>query len=367
MCFPFILCYRCIVWFFLRCFAHQHVNIVDYEARLTELQKYSGGWLRDNRCLHVSVRDTFYIYMIQRMQHKAITKKLTLFLKKLTHNMSNNGHVPWGFTEHWLGDEIPLYTNENAPVVDANMQFIIMAHWLYEIDSNQAHFLYLYVQRAWQWLDISIANDTLHEKIGASWETSRQHNGILLLSNVLMIKTLRAMELIHMYEKNERKHQLFVKMFDRAVSTWMPDIYKTQETLPRILAVHFNIVPRSFIKSFNQEIQSAWIPCRVEGPVKHTATTKAWLRGYTDQHNTLIWPWVGFLWILVLHKNQMPDIAASWWTSYMEFHNPDNLYDIYDQETGKPVRRAFLKGHASHALTIAAWLAAREKTLDDLL
>jgi hypothetical protein len=63
----------------------------------------------------------------------------------------------------------------------------------------------------------------------------------------------------------------------------------------------------------------------------------------------------------------MTDIAASWWTSYMEFHNPNNLYDIYDQKTGKPVRRAFLKGHASHALTIAAWLAAREKTLDDLI
>ena len=301
MCSPFILCYRCFVW--LTGFEQRDMTIVDFDVRLLELQNYSGGWLRDNRMGHISVRDTFYIYMVQQMRHKLATKKLKLFLRKLVNNMSNNGHVPWCFKQHWLGDENALYKNENVPVIDANMQFIIMAHWLYTIDPGQAHFLYLYVQRAWQWLDISIANDILHEKVGASWETSRQHNGILLLSNVFMIQTLRAMELIHMYEKNTRQQQLFVKMHDRAVSTWTPEIYKTQETLPRILAVHFNIVPRTFIKSFNQEIQSVWIPCRVEGPIKNTATTTAWIRGYDDQHDTVIWPWIGFLWILVLYKN----------------------------------------------------------------
>lgn len=365
MCFPFILCYRCIVCFFPQCFKQRETAIDDFDACLAELQKYSGGWFRDNRCRYVSVRDTFYIYLIQ--SNRCTTNKLEQFLHKLVRNMSNNGHVPWCFKEHWLGDERALYNNERVPVVDANMQFIIMAQWLYEIDSKQAHFLYLYVQRAWQWLAISIANDTLYEKVGASWETSRQHNGVLLLSNVLMIQTLRSMELIHMYEKNIRQQQLFVKMHERAVSTWTPEIYKTQETLPRILAVHFNIVPRTFIKSFNQEIQSVWIPCRVEGPIKNTATTTAWVRGYADQHDTVIWPWIGFLWILVLHKNDMRDIAASWWTSYMEFHKPDNLYDIYDQETGKPVRRAFLQGHTSHALTIATWLAVRDKISDNLI
>jgi hypothetical protein len=367
MCFPFILCYRCIVWFFAPCFKQRDKTIVDYEARFKELQKYNGGWFRDNRCSNVTVRDTFYIFIIQKMQNKLDQKKLGRFVNKLAHHMSNNGHVPWSFQENWVGDETPVYKNNHVPVIDANMQFIIMAHWVYEKDDHGSNSLYLYVQRAWQWLDISIANDTLHEKIGASWETSRKHNGILLLSNVLMIRTLRVMELIHMYEKNERQKKLFVKMHERAVSTWTPEIYKTQETLPRILAVHFNIVPRTFIKSFNQEIQSVWIPCRVEGPIKHTPTTTAWLRGYADQHDTIIWPWIGFMWIIILYDKNMHDIAASWWTSYMEFHKPNNLYDIYDQETGKPVRRAFLKGHASHTLTIAAWLVAKERVTNALI
>jgi hypothetical protein len=355
------------VWFFAPCFKQRDKTIVDYEARFKELQKYNGGWFRDNRCSNVTVRDTFYIFIIQKMQNKLDQKKLGRFVNKLAHHMSNNGHVPWSFQENWVGDETPVYKNNHVPVIDANMQFIIMAHWVYEKDDHGSNSLYLYVQRAWQWLDISIANDTLHEKIGASWETSRKHNGILLLSNVLMIRTLRVMELIHMYEKNERQKKLFVKMHERAVSTWTPEIYKTQETLPRILAVHFNIVPRTFIKSFNQEIQSVWIPCRVEGPIKHTPTTTAWLRGYADQHDTIIWPWIGFMWIIILYDKNMHDIAASWWTSYMEFHKPNNLYDIYDQETGKPVRRAFLKGHASHTLTIAAWLVAKERVTNALI
>ena len=374
LCLPFILCYRCIVWFLPGCFKQRDNIILDFDARLLELQIYSGGWFRDNRCSHVSVRDTFYIYLVQKMQSKLDKKRLNRFVQKLARTMTNNGHVPWCFREHWLGDEVPIYKHENVTVVDANMQFIIMASWLYENENGNARSIYLHCQRAWQWLAISITNDTLHEGVGASWETSRQHKGTLLLSNIIMVQTLRAMELIHMYEKNDRQQQLFVKMHDRAVSTWVPEIYKTQETLPRILAVYFNIVPLSFIKSFNQEIQSIWIPCRVVGPVENTPTTTAWLRGYPDQHDTIIWPWIGFLWIVVLKLRHQHDIASSWWTSYMEFHTPENLYDIYNQDTGKPIQRAFLKSHASHALTIATWLAAStelsdytEHDIDDLI
>lgn len=366
MCPPLILGYRCIVWLFVKCFAQKKTVIYDFQLCLNELE-HDGGWFRDNRYLQVSVRDTFYIYTVQKMKKKLNVQKLIRFVNKLANNMSNDGHVPWCFQKHWLGDEIPLYKYENVSVIDANMQFIIMVHWLYELDEQVTKTLYLYCQRAWQWLDINRANDTLHEAVCASWETSRHHKGVLLLSNVIMIHAIRCMELVHMYEKNERKLKQFQKLHERAISTWTPEIYKTQETLPRILAVYYNIVPRSFIKSFNQEIQSVWIPCRVDGPIKNIATTTAWLHGYTDQHDTVIWPWIGFMWILILSDRGLHDIATSWWTSYMEFHVPDNLYDIYDQETGKPIRRAFLKGHGSHALTIATWLAAQEKITDELI
>jgi len=368
MCLPFVLWYRCMVWLCPECFKQRGQHIDDFELCLQDLQAHSGGWFRDNRFLHISVRDTFYIYLVQKMQSTFDKKGLGTFVHKLSRSMANNGHVPWCFRHQWLGDDIPMYKHDNVSVIDANMQFIMMVCWLYEQDFNSASPLYLYCQRAWQWLDINISNDTLHEDVGASWETSRQHNGTLLLSNVLMVQTLRSMELIHMYEKNKRQQNDFVKLHERAISTWVPEIYKTQETLPRILAVYFNIVPSSFIKSFNQEIQSVWIPCRVVGPIRNVPTSKAWLRGYADQHDTIIWPWIGFLWILVLKHRLQHDTASSWWTSYMEFHAPRNLYDMYDQNTGSPVTRAFLKGRECHALTIATWLAVQDAVgVNDLI
>lgn len=367
ICAPAVLLYRCIVAVCSQCFKQRDAKVYDFHKTLSGLKHESGGWHRDKRYDSVPVRDSFYIFLMQKMDNDIDEKHLTAFLDKMTRAMTNDGQVPFGFEQNWFSDETPVYTYDNAHVVDANMFFIIMTWWLQDLNPDKAHTLYLYCLRAWQWLDIHVANDALHESVGASWEHSRQHNGTLLLSNVQYIHTIRCMELLHIVERDERKAKRFKQQHERAMSTWVPEIYKTQETLPRILAVYFNIVPKTFIKSFNQEIQSAWIPCRVTGPVAVQPTYRAWVYGYADKHDTLVWPWVGFLWMLVLYERREHDLCKAWWTSYMDFHEPDNLYDVYNPKTGLPVRRAFLKGHAQHALTIAAWTAAKQTQLEDLI
>jgi hypothetical protein len=182
-----------------------------------------------------------------------------------------------------------------------------------------------------------------------------------------MIQTIRCMELLSLFAKDDRKQRKFKKLHDRCMSTWIPEIYKTQEVLPRILAVTFGIVPRSFIKSFNQEIQSMWIPTRLKGPLQQKTTFDSWIYGYSDEHDTVIWPWVGMLWMLVLKHRQMDDIANGWWISYIEFHNPETLYDMYSPITKLPLRRAFLKAQPCHSLTIAMQIIVRKcLTIDNV-
>lgn len=367
LCVPFILFYRCIVAVCCWCFKHREYGQCDFTVQLNQLKHATGGWHRDARRTHIPVRDSFYIFLVQKLRNELDGKHLARFLAKMAETMTNGGQVPWCFHVNWFDDEAPVYKQAAACVVDANMQFIIMCWWLYDRDPDKAHALYLYCQRAWQWLDIHIANDALFERVGASWEYSRQHKGTLLLTNVLMIQTIRCMELIHIVEKDARKPTQFKNMHARAVSTWMPEIYKTQETLPRVLAVCFNIVPATFVKSFNQDMHTEWIPCRVQGPVANTPTRAAWIYGYADMHDSLVWPWIGFLWIVVLDARNHHDLAARWWNAYMHFHEPKTLYDVYSPKTRRPLRRAFLKAHPEHALTIATWLTAKNVQIDQLI
>ena len=114
--------------------------------------------------------------------------------------------------------------------------------------------------------------------------------------------------------------------------------------------------------SFNQEIQKkdyAWIPLRVKGPVQTNKTYSARLKGISDLHTEIIWPFVGFLWVVICSKRLKRDIAFHWWQSYMDFHAPRTLHNIYEPSSGKPVRRAFLKAEGTHAATIAMFFAAR--------
>lgn len=359
---PFVLFYRLVVWACYCVFKTHNPSISNVDVQFECLVDRRGGWWENYYQQRVSTRENFYIFLTLRFT-KGGQQELEKFVHRLTQAMSNDGQVPHEFKASWYSGQTAQYTSRRrgVPVIDANMQFIIMVYWLYEHRPEKVGQYFLHCQRAWQWLDVNIVSETLHEEIDASWETSRHHNGVLLLSNVLMIHTVRCMELLSMFAKDNRKQQQFKLMYDRCVSTWMPEIYKTQEVLPRILAVHFGIAPRSFIQSFNQCIQTPWIPCRLDGPIAQQSTTHSWVYGYHDQHDTVVWPWVGMLWILILHARGFQDLAKSWWISYIEFHRPDTLYDVYSPETKLPLRRAFLRAQPCHALSIATQIIVRKR------
>ena len=59
------------------------------------------------------------------------------------------------------------------------------------------------------------------------------------------------------------------------------------------------------------------------------------------------------LWILVLKSKGFNEIANSWWISYIEFHRPETIFDMYSVETKLPLRRAFLKAQPCHTLSLA--------------
>lgn len=356
---PFILIYRFLVWGCFCLFTVRNPSHLSVEMQFDTAYNRKGGWWRDYWQLYISTRDTFYILMALRFK-KCGAKELSIFVQRLAAAMTNDGQIPYAFHNSWYHGEIPMYEKNGVRVIDANMQFIILTLWLYEYEPKTVQKLYLHCQRAWQWLDICIANDKLYEQVGGSWEDSRYHKGTLLLSNVVLIETIRCMELLHMYQHDGRRQKSFQLMHERCLTTWIPEIYKTQEVLPRILAVHFGMVPRTFIKSFNQELQCVWIPCRTEGPIENVPTTSAWVHGSCDKHDTVVWPWIGMLWMMVLHKRMMVDISHSWWISYIEFHNPATLYDMYSPESGHPLRRAFLKAQPCHSLTIAMQIITKE-------
>lgn len=351
---PFVLLYRFMVWACFCLFKTSNPSVASIERQFEFLLDRRGGWWQHYYQQRISVRDNFYIFLALRFKHGGY-QELEKFIDRLTKLMNNDGQVPCDIIHSWYHGPVAVYRSKrcNTPVIDANLQYIIMVYWLHEYKPTKAAKLYLYCQRAWQWLDVNIVKDTIHEEMDASWETSRKHSGVLLLTNIIMIKAIRCMELLSMYANDERKRRKFVKIHEQCIVKWMPEIYKTQEVLPRILAVHFGIAPRSFIQSFNQSIHSVWIPCRLEGPIKHQTTIHSWIYGYEDQHDSVIWPWIGMLWILVLNSKGFNELANSWWISYIEFHRPETIYDMYSQETKLPLRRAFLKGQPCHTLSLA--------------
>jgi hypothetical protein len=359
---PCVLFYRLIVWTFSCIFKTSNPAIVNMDRQFEFLLDRKGGWWQHYYQQRISVRDNFYIFLALRFK-KGGHQELEQFLDRLTNLMTNEGQIPYEIIPSWYNGPVALYNSKrcDTPVVDANLQYIIMVHWLHKHNPKKASKLYLYCQRAWQWLDVNIVNDTLHEEIDASWETSRKHNGVLLLTNILMIKTIRCMELLSMYANDERKQRKFVKMHEQCVAKWLPEIYKTQEVLPRILAVHFGIAPRSFIQSFNESIHSVWIPCRLNGPIQQQTTLHSRIYGYNDQHDSVVWPWIGMLWILVLNSKGFKELANAWWVSYIEFHRPETIYDMYSQETKLPLRRAFLKGQPCHTLSIAMQIIVQKQ------
>lgn len=358
VCTPCIFLFRCIVAISPCCFKHRVKTTEPFDIQLQLNKKRDGGYFTNYYRTRITTRDTFYTLFALRLRRKG-QENMIKYVERLAKYMTASGQVPAGFFTSWL-DEYPFYMFENVPIVDANLFFLIMVWWCYEHHEKRVKKLFLHCQRAWHWIDTYISLTTMHEPIGASWEFTRKHGGYTLLTNVLLIQAMRSMEMIYCVNKDQINQQLLVKKHDTFIAKWTPEIYKTQETLPRILAIYWNMVPRNFIDSFNQELQCTYVPLRTAGPVKDAITSEAWIYGQSDLHTAVIWPWIGFLWICVLAERHKQNLAQSWWTSYMEYHHARTLYSIYSKETGLPLRRAFVKAMPAHSVTLAMHMAAHQ-------
>jgi len=358
---PFILCARVIVHFFPCLYKHKKYFKSTLEGQLNTCKSRKGGYWSGAQRKRICTRENFYVFLGET--GKTHNKDMKTFVNRLSENMNRKGQVPYSWEPHWWAGEEPQYRSKikEVSVIDSNMFFIILIWELHERQENITE-LYLPAQRAFKWLEKYIAEDTIYEPVDSSWETTIRHNGHLLLTNIIMTKAIRAMELIAVVRRDDRIRKKCIKMYTKFIEKWQPELYRTQECLPRILGVCWNIVPSTFLMSFNQEIQKkdyTWIPLRVKGPVEINKTYSSRIKGISDLHTEIIWPFVGFLWIVICSKKLKRDVAFHWWQSYMDFHAPRTLHNIYDPISGKPVRRAFLKAEGTHAATISMFFAAR--------
>ena len=355
-----ILFYRFIVWVTPNCFEETHIHRESFSVQLQWTYSNEGGWYSDFYRTSISTRDTFYVLLGLRLR-KLGEANVEKFVRRLCKNMNTKGQVPSMFRRSWCSGETPIYKSNDIDIVDSNAFFLILVWWMCEKDSNKMNKeLYLYCQRAFRCLENNQCTNTMYEPVGASWETTRQHDGYLLLTNVLTIQAIRSMELLAMIRKDTVLQASCVDKHGKFLQKWQPELYRTQEVLPRILAVHWAMVPSNFLLSFNQELHADWIPLRTAGPIIDRTTFKSWIKGKSDMHTTVVWPFVGFLWIAILAKRMKMDLARTWWASYIEFHYPQTLYNIYSKETGKPIHRAFLKALPAHSMTISMYLAANQ-------
>ena len=105
---------------------------------------------------------------------------------------------------------------------------------------------------------------------------------------------------------------LCIQRYGKFIEKLQPQLYRTQEVLPRILGICWNMVPDAFLPSFNQDIDSnTWIPLRTDGPVEIATTMRSMILGRSDIHTQIIWPFVGFLWIIILEKEDTMNLQKN--------------------------------------------------------
>ena len=262
---PFVFIFRCMVHYMHCCFRHTVDMKVDLSDQLRQNNCRRGGFFTNYYHTEVTTRDTFYTLLGLMFSRKG-TEKALKFFHRLSRDMSADGQIPYAYRSSWSGN-VPIYMNGNVPVIDANMYYIIIAWRCYESFQRRLNTITCTCQRAYRWLETFVFKDTMNEPLGASWEDTIKHDGPVLLTNVLHIQTIRCMELLACVLKDSRQQDIFVTKHKKALAKWVPEIYKTQETLPRILSIYWNMVPADFVQSFDQELQCPFMPLRTAGPI----------------------------------------------------------------------------------------------------
>ena len=354
---PFIFAYRGLFACLPKITCRSAGRSVPFDVQLSSNRHEKGGWYRSSTERSVVTRETFYTLLALKFCKRDVeyVAEYVLYLSK---HMSSAGQIPWKCTESWSGTMTPCYTCNTNPVVDATAQFIIMVSWLYDCKPNIVKKLYLHTRRAHEWLQTFMKDNLFLEPPTSSWETTRQFDqGYMLTTNVLVCQSLRAMELICLVLR-ESTQQKQMEALHTAVKVQVQEqLFRTQEVLPRILGVYWNILPENFWRSFNQELKYP-IPLLTSGPLSYPSTWSSWLYGHDDEHTTLLYPWLGFFWIALLTQRSQHQTAGTWWDFYSDFHSERTVYDMYTPEKMIPVRRAFFQSQSSHSLTLAMYQAA---------
>lgn len=360
---PFVFAYRGIFSCLPSISCTTASRSLSFELQLASNKNPKGGWYTSSKTKCVLTRDSFYTLMALKFS-KCEVEAVTKYVIYLSEHMSPAGQIPWKFTESWSGTVTPCYTLDNNPVVDATAQFIIMVGWLYDSNVNIVQQLYLNTRRAHEWLQTFMKDQRFLEPPSSSWETTRQfEKGYMLTTNVLVCHSIRAMELICMTLRESTQQKKMEKLHTSVKAKLQGALFATQEVLPRILGVYWNILPVKFWRSFNQELKYP-IPLLTSGPLTYPATWLSWIYGYDDQHTTLIYPWIGFFWIALLTKRFQYKTAETWWELYSDFHVESTIYDMYTPEQMLPVQRAFVQSQPSHSLTLAMYRAAADGLLN---
>jgi hypothetical protein len=355
---PFVLLYRSVYACAPQILPKNDHSVCPFATQLKSNECKRGGWYTNKEHETVLTRESFFTIMALKFGEEDVTD-IEKYVHRLSEHMTSDGQVPWKFTETWMGAEVPHYTYKNKKVVDANAQFLILLEWLHDTRSKTLKRLYLHARRAYQWLENFMKNNEFYEDSGSSWENTIQHSGYALLSNVLVCQSIRSMELICMSQGDKKQQELMVKRHGHFTESLQTKLYTSQEVLPRMLAIYWNMLPPRFCKSYNQELKYP-IPLITPGPTLPSTTWESWLYGMDDIHTSLIYPWIGFLWTLILFKGYKTNEAKKWWESYALFESRSTLYNMYTPVNVIPVQRAFLKSSPCHSLTLAMFISAKQ-------
>jgi len=319
--------------------------------------RHLGGYFTGDRHQKISTRDTFYTLMGMRFLSQNVTEE---YIELLAKHMNAKNQVPAYFTETMFGTIVPHYKEKGYEIVDSTAIFIILLEWLMQSRSQTVKRLYLHAQRAMQYLETFIKDDVFYEPKNGSWENTRQYTDSSgLTTSVLVCQAMRSLELISMNSGNKARQQHYVKSHTRFIQHLKVKLFQSQETLPRMLAIYWSMMPSSFWRSFDQELDLT-IPLITDGPLTYPSTWESWLYGIDDEHSTLVYPWIGYFWIAILGRKLKTEQAKEYFREYSEFHSEITLFSAYDQLSLTPVRRAFLSASSAHSITLSMYMAARD-------
>jgi hypothetical protein len=320
--------------------------------------KIFGGYFTGSNHKIISTRENFYTCLGLQFLNQNVSVE---YVELLAKHMNAINQIPAYFTENMWGKLIPHYKQNGYEIVSSNAIFLILLEWLSESHNQTSQALFLTAQRAMQYIEQFIKDDVFFEPDFGCWENTRKPTNMSgLTSSVLVCRAIRSLEMLAMKSGNKTIQKKCVEKHTRFLKKLRVLLFQTQETLPRMLAVYFNMMPSSFWRSFDQEFKFDLIPLLTPGPIEYQSTWESWIYGMDDQHTTLIYPWITYFWIGILGSKGKTGMAKEYFDELWDLHSEPTIFSVYETKTLQPVSRAFLKSDPAHSTTLAMYLFARD-------